>query len=257
MKIAYAVSTVRSRERSMTRLVEQLPDGVRVYLDDPPSGGSWLNYRSALFEAGMDGEDWLVCLDDDAQLCYDFELRMRDALERCPGDFATFYLSNHRLYQRAHEALGEDVGWIATFRVVHGLCFAIRAELALEAFDVGSMLVKDDYYSGDQRLAAWLAYKQRPNYIAIPNLVDHDGSMRSVINQGRRNDEKGSVCFSTPGGWHQGNEVWCDERSSPVRAMRNLALRGALERSYDGYLFAREPGIKRFTAKDAHHGRQR
>ena len=110
--IQFAISTMPARLEEAAKVKAQLPEGTRVYCDDPPSGGSWRNSRRALVDASkLAPEDWLVCVDDDVQLCTNFPVEAERALSMCPGPFATFYTSSLRGLE---QVLLSKSSWLAT-----------------------------------------------------------------------------------------------------------------------------------------------
>lgn len=224
--ISFAVSTVPGREAACASVVAQLPpERTTVYVDDPPSGGSWSNYRRAL-EGVHAGASWLVSVDDDARLTRDFPVQVRRALATCPGDFASFYCSYAKTVSKAR---ADGASWMKTIRVVHGIAFAIRPHLAREVIDVATRLVRPAYYSGDQRLLAWLAHTKRYNYVSIPNLVDHRSDLMSSIFPDRANAARHSALFAEDvSGVTWTGKTYDEGLRCAASTMRTLAVKGAL-----------------------------
>ena len=221
MKIQYYVCAVAEREHRALALCEKLP-GAIILVDNPRSGTSWTNYRKAL-TLPTDAA-WIVSVDDDAVLHDEFDRRLRERLEGLNEDFATFYLSSKSMTSSARRY---GAGWIATWRIVHGICWAIRVEAAKEAVEVAERHVRSDYYSGDQRLQTWLLATRRKNFIALPNLVDHAQGIPSTLIAGKHNDGRHSAWFDQHGfPLSAGNEVWHDERVSRKQTIIGLAARG-------------------------------
>lgn len=177
MTLDFCISSVPSRSVMAKELALQLPEAA-IFVDDPPSGGAWNNYRAMLLSGR--GSGWIVGLDDDAVLCDDFVNQLERALFSLPAvaDFASFYFGNARVVQQARDA---KASWIKTLRVVHGICWAVKGCCALEAVDVIDRIVRPGYKPGDQRLLAWLAHTGRSNFASVPSLVDHRQDATSVM----------------------------------------------------------------------------
>ena len=178
MKLSFCVCTTPGREECLRRVVAQIPQ-CTIYCDHDKTGGSWASYARVLEDAGSRGEDWAISLDDDAILCRDFPRQAAKVLSARPEDpFVGFYLSHKPSTRRAVAA---GASWVSTVRVVHGIGWAIRPDAAREALAYARDHVHADYYSGDQRLLAWLCESGQRNMICIPNLIDHDTTIDSCI----------------------------------------------------------------------------
>jgi len=230
MKIAYAVSAVRSRQRCVSWLIEEnIGEQLRVYWDDPPSGNAWNNYRNALNDAGSGGEDVLVVMDDDCWPCIDFLDILPRALDNCPGEFASFYVGGTKSATAAQEI---GASWISTTGIIHGICWAIPVQLAPEIVRVADELVPKDYPSGDQRLLSWLIATGRRNFISVPNLVNHRRDEASVmdVKLGKANAQRRSACYHPHPidvEW-DATKVYVEERYTALMTAHRLAGRGAL-----------------------------
>lgn len=237
MRVSFAVSTTPARATALDELLPHVP-GARVYVDDPPSGGSWNNYRRALLGAGSDGESWLVSIDDDAQPCRGFVDQVRQALAVCPGDFASFYIANTIMVAGARAT---GASWLQTTRVVHGLCWAVRASIGREVVEVAERYVRPDYYSGDQRLLVWLIATRRTNHVSLPSLVDHRPDMASIIRPGRHNSERGAAWFEEGPRVRWTERVTVDSLRLRKSTIRRLARRNALSVPVEEMLRLHQP----------------
>ncbi len=225
VSVAFAISTIPARA-AMCRDLRMRLEGeiVRVYCDDPPSGSAWGNYRRMLEDAGKDGETWLVGLDDDAILCAAFRTAVRKALRVCPADIASFYVANKRVMQLG---LRSGASWIQTMRAIHGLCWALRAELAGEVLEVNARAIAETYHSGDQRLLAWAAIKGRKHCTLIPSIVDHREEGQSALYPEFANRGRVAACFDPnpmTRTWDSSTFVFGDD---PQQALSLLTKLGA------------------------------
>jgi hypothetical protein len=205
--LAVSVCAVRARQSYAEALAAQT--GARVVWDDPPTGSSWRSYAAVLGAAGDRGEAWTVSLDDDAVLCEDFVAQAGAALAVCPGDLVTFYYGNRR-----HIAPNRVPGasWLATYRTLHGVGWAIRSALAAECLAWVRRAIRPEWMSGDQRLQMWGAATGRPNYVTLPNLVNHHPGLVSV-RKGRAGEPN-----------RQRQAAWFDDR--PTRPWTTATVAG-------------------------------
>jgi hypothetical protein len=223
--IAYAISTVASRGAACAALIERLPNA-RVYLDDPPSGGSWNNYRRALLESGGDGESWIVSIDDDARPCVDFPQVIEKALRMCPGDFASFYLSDGAPVRLA---LAAKATWISTVRIVHGICWAVRTRLAWALAARSDRLVRSDFLSGDNHLLAGLIGLNLRNFVSVPSLVQHRQDLESVMKPERgANRGRHAAYFEKDPKHVRWSGITYRHPQDPDQTLQNLRTRGVL-----------------------------
>jgi hypothetical protein len=202
--IHWGISAVRERRANAALLAETIrretfDDEVIVYYDDPPSGCAWPNYRAALERAADVGceNDWLVVLEDDAQIKAPISAFAR-ALDACPSPFASFFFSASEPLKLARAA---GATWLVTVKVVHGVAWAIRTDLATELLNYASKNVPKTYLQNDAILLGWLLATKRSNYVTIPNLIEHHPEMVSVFagERGRPNTDRSSGMLPTPG----------------------------------------------------------
>jgi hypothetical protein len=182
MTVRYHIAAVEARRQHAEALADQIP-GAIIHYDVPPSGSSWPNYRAALLDERNAGADWILSVDDDAELAVGFTGAVERALTVCPGDFANFFtravwpLTNPR---RTHPEVGPS--WYAYPAAVWGICWAIRADRATECVQVAERLIRDQtFHSGDCRLLAYLKHTNTENWIAMPNLVQHRADLHAVL----------------------------------------------------------------------------
>jgi hypothetical protein len=231
MLIQKFVSAVPERMTQAEGVANCMCGTVDVVVDHKHTGGSWANYSEILRRARKSSAAWILSVDDDAWLCDDFDHNLDYVLDGCScSDFVGLYLSSEPVTSRA-KALGRS--YVSTVRVVHGIGWAMRRYCVDEVLRVAEKLFKPGYYSGDQRLQAWLVATGRRNTIPIPNLIDHRHDMPSIIKGAENNAGSRSKSFVQDlskefwrGGVYQDN--------APTNLHKVLKARGALRDSSRG-----------------------
>lgn len=225
MRVAFAISAIPARMSLVSELAKALPDP-RIYIDDPLSGTSWTNYRRALDDAGRDGEDWIVSLDDDARVSDGFAETLPGILAQCPGPFANLYWSS------ALPDLG-GASWYRHTRVVHGIAWAARVELAADLIAYGEAAIVDGWDSGDHRLLAWACLAPGASVCTlVPGVVEHrqDPELVSTMRRyvGRPNVGRKARRFAPDARALEWNGRVVDAPPDTYTPMAAMAQQGAL-----------------------------
>lgn len=180
--IRYAVSAVEAR-RTMAQAIAVFLGG-DLYMDDPPSGSGWNNYRNALAHVVATDLKWLVLLEDDAEPVPGFRETIPRALAAAPGDFVSFFYGST---VRMESARAAGASWVQTIKTVHGVCWAIKTTAAAELVAWAERSVPAGYRMNDDILRGWLLASGRWNYASVPSLVEHRQDLMSVMEPGLPN----------------------------------------------------------------------
>lgn len=184
MRVSLSVMAHPEREVAVTELLDSLGGAageIPVSWDSegPASGNAdrvWRNARAAWGMHDPDA-DWHVLLQDDAIVCRDFVLGMREALRYAPEKIAVVspYLGAGRTVSNRWDriaARADEIGarWVRTNKVMWGVCLAVPTRA------IGDMIAYADRRQGvpdDMRVAGWASTGGLEVWYPWPSMVDH------------------------------------------------------------------------------------
>lgn len=159
-------------------------------LDKNGQWGPGVNHRRAWTIANSEDADWIVVLEDDAELCKDFLKHAERALSEAPTDVVSFYLGTNYPIPHAQvaerrvleaESLGQR--WIEMSTLNHAVAVAVRQS---HVRDMLHFVATQDLPI-DEAITQWAKVRRIRVSYPIVSLVDHMDHF-SVIDQKDRSD---------------------------------------------------------------------
>lgn len=199
MSVAIGIVGHTTRSRHAEALARRVHGFVAI---DNGEIGCDGNHRSVIDRLAADPADWLVVLEDDAVPVRAFGRHLKTMLPFAPSGLVSLYLGRQRppQYQSGiaaavAEADEVDASWIVASRLLHGVGYAIRANLAESLLNFSSRLPIDEHIS------AWAQLHGHLVSYTWPSLVDHADMPTIVAHPDGQPRPPGRVAWRT--GWRE------------------------------------------------------
>lgn len=157
--------------------------------------------------------DWGLVLEDDAVPCNNFRLQAQAALRRVPEriDVVSFYLGRERpapwqdrIYTATSVARRDDLCWILSDAVIHGVALAIRGLFIPKML----MCTAPSKRPMDESMTQWCRRFGHDVAFTWPSLVDH-ADVPTVINHHDDHEERESGRVA----WQFGDRAYWTNRA--------------------------------------------
>lgn len=184
-RVAYSIKGVPERGDWAHGLAEQLGDKAVVGIDHDRKG-AWDNHRDTMREALKFDADWVVDVDDDAELCDGFADLVPGVLAKAPGPIVTFVSQEHD----ARTARCRGASWVKYRYSAWGIGVALRRDLVDDYLTFGDSLYHMPQ-SVDTRLVFFANFTDLGIWATAPNLLWEREGTESAIRPGRSNPVTG------------------------------------------------------------------
>lgn len=182
MKISATVMAHPKRKEQARALLEQLQQYpfTECSITWDRDNVEWHTGKRAL-QAGLDGADWHIVIQDDAILTPYFYQNLENAIKGLPQRslFSLYTGTARPLADRVKKAVenSPDGSWLQFRQLLWGVGIAIPADHIQPMLE----FVEDIELQYDNKVGEFYCRQGMPVYYCLPSLVDHDDDLGSLI----------------------------------------------------------------------------
>jgi hypothetical protein len=200
MEISYAIQHHPSRADLLYRSAELSPEIVTDPFPDSVNKNPWRTYRTALERTPLEASHRVI-IQDDAELCTDFDWALRGAIRARPDDILCLFVPTTLIQgaRKVRAACDADETFTPLLHQewcpVVALCWptTVIPTFLAWADRVGYSLNK---MRADDAIVGQFARETRTFiYATVPSLVEHPDDVESTINT-RTMQPRRAVCFA-------------------------------------------------------------